>query len=172
MKIFMIRNKDTPSLIPSHSGQLYYFVRFAPRLVGLSANNRIFEQLKNSGNFPLIKNLTTSNKITDYYDGLPLIEQIESIHETEFERYKKIVSKVFIFAEFVKMENPATNGINRTTENPPLRTMKTELLQGLSVFIVYMNGLKKGVLAPERDLKRTGAELSNYLKKQYHLQNE
>ncbi len=48
---------NTPSLLPHSTGQLYYLARLGPRLSPLSTNNRTFEQLKNSGNFRLIRSL-------------------------------------------------------------------------------------------------------------------
>src|SRR5687767_8589453 len=58
---------NTPMLIEIHSGSLYYLARLGPRLSPLSTNNRTFEQLKNSGNFRLIRKISTSNKIMTYY---------------------------------------------------------------------------------------------------------
>jgi hypothetical protein len=159
---------DTPSLISNNTGKLYYLARLAPRLNPLSTNNRTFEQLKNSGNFRLIRNLSTSNKIMTYYEKFPLIRLLESINETEFTEYKKIAAKIFNPAVFLKMEG--NNGeINRTTENPPLRTTDNELLQELSVFSVYMHGTKKGILGADEELKIEGAGLIEYLQKEYHL---
>src|SRR5437870_3715911 len=59
---------NTPSLLANNTGSLYYLARLAPRLNPLSTNNRTFEQLKNSGNFRLITDLSTSNKIMSYYE--------------------------------------------------------------------------------------------------------
>ena len=68
---------NTPLQIANNTGQLYFLARFAPRLKPLSTNNRTFEQLKNSGNFRLIRQLSTSNKIMDYYEKFPLIHLLE-----------------------------------------------------------------------------------------------
>ena len=54
--------------------------------------------------------------------------------------------------------------------NPPLRTTNNELLQELSVFAVYMRGTKKGILGVAGELKIAGAELIEYLQKEYHLE--
>ncbi|HEU5167693.1 MAG TPA: hypothetical protein VFU29_19240 [Chitinophagaceae bacterium] len=160
---------DTPSLIGGNTGKLYYLARIAPRLNPLSTNNRTFEQLKNSGSFRLIRNINTSNKIMAYYEKFPLIRLLESVNETEFNEYKKIAAKIFDPAVFLKMEG-YNSEINRTTENPPLRTTDIELLQELSVFSVYMHGTKKGILGVDEELKIAGAELMEYLQKEYHLE--
>ena len=159
---------NTPSLIAGKTGQLYYFARLAPRLKPLSINNRTLEQLKNSGNFRLIRNLAASNKIMNYYEKLSLIHLLESINETEFTEYKKVAAKIFDPNVFLKMEDD--NGdIKRIMDNPPLRNVDNELLQELSVFSVYMHGTKKTVIKTDDDLKIEGAGLIEYLQKEYHL---
>jgi hypothetical protein len=159
---------NAPLLIGDNTGKLYYLARLGPRLNPLSTNSRTFEQLKNSGNFRLIRNINTSNKIMAYYEKFPLIRLLESVNETEFNEYKKIAAKIFDPAVFLKMEGD--NGeIKRTNENPSLRTTDNELLQELSVFSVYMHGTKKGILGADEELKIAGSELIEYLQKEYHL---
>jgi hypothetical protein len=160
---------NTPSTIKDNTGNLYYLARLAPRLSPLSNNNRTFEQLKNSGNFRLIRDINTSNKIMAYYEKFPLIRLLETINETEFNEYKKIAARIFNPAVFIKMEGD--NGeINRTAENPLLRTTDNELLQELCVFAVYLHGTKKGVLGVDEELKAAGVELIEFLQKEYHLE--
>jgi hypothetical protein len=104
-----------------------------------------------------------------YYEKFQLIRLLESVNETEFNEYKKIAAKIFDPAVFLKMEGK-DGGIIRTTEDPPLRTEDNELLQELSVFSVYMHGTKKGILEVAGQLKIAGAELIEYLQKEYHLE--
>ncbi|MBC7587075.1 MAG: hypothetical protein H7178_01855 [Chitinophagaceae bacterium] len=165
----MITILNTPSQIAANTGDLYFLARLAPRLNPLSTNNRTFEQLKNSGNFRLIKNLSTSNKIMTYYEKFPLIRLLESVNETEFTEYKKVASKLFNPAILLKMEG-LNNEIKKISDNPLLRSTDNELLQELSVFSVYMHGTKKGVLGADEELKIAGAELIEYLQKEYHLE--
>lgn len=160
---------NTPLLIANNTGQLYYLARLAPRLNPLSTNNRTFEQLKNSGNFRLIRNLSTSNKIMTYYEKFPLIRLLERVNETEFNEYRKLATKIFDPAVFLKMEGK-NDEIKRITENPSLRTTDNGLLQELSVFSVYLHGTKKGILGADEALKIAGVELIEYLQKEYHLE--
>ncbi|MEP7165447.1 MAG: hypothetical protein ABI741_12180 [Ferruginibacter sp.] len=165
----MISILNAPSLVAGNSGHLYFLARLSPRLNPLSTNNRTFEQLKNSGNFRLIRNINISNKIMAYYERLPIIRLLETINESEFSEYKKIASKIFDPAVFLKMEGK--NGeIIRTGENPALRSTDNELLLELSVFSVYLHGTKKGILSNDGALKNAGAELIEYLQKEYHLE--
>lgn len=104
-----------------------------------------------------------------YYEKFPLIHLLESINETEFTEYKKVVSKILDPTVFIKMEG-TNDEIKRISDNPSLRTMDNELLQELSVFSVYMHGTKKGMLGADEELKIAGAELIEYLQKEYHLE--
>ena len=104
-----------------------------------------------------------------YYEKFPLVHLLESINETEFTEYKKVAAKIFDPAVLVRMEGN-TDEIKRIFENPPLRTTDIELLQELSVFSVYMHGTKKGITAAAEELKVAGAELLEYLQKEYHLE--
>ena len=159
---------NSPLQIADNTGNLYYLARLAPRLKPLSTNNRTFEQLKNSGNFRLIRNIEISNKIMTYYEKFPLIRLLESVNETEFTEYKKVAAKVFDPAVFLSSEGK-NDEIKRLSYNPALRTMDKELLQELSIFAVYMHGTKKGILGNDETLKTAGVELMEYLQKEYHL---
>jgi len=141
----------------------------SPRLNPLANNDRTYEQLKNSGNFRLIRNLNTSNKIMTYYEKFPLIRLLESINESEFTEFKEAASKIFNPITFLKMESK-NNEIIRISDNPPLYSTDEESFQELSVFAVYMHGTKKGVLTADEELKAGGAELIEYLQKEYRLE--
>ena len=167
----MITILDTPSMIVNNTGTLYYLARLAPRLQPLPINDKTFQQLKNSGNFRLIKSIIASNKIMDYYNQVPLVRLLESINETEFTQYKIVAAKIFNPEIFVGTEGNG-NQIVRVSGNPPLRTTDNELLQELAVFAVYMHGTKKGILDTDEKMKRTGSELIDFLLKEYHLNNE
>jgi hypothetical protein len=167
----MITILDNTSLISNNTGELYYLARLSPRLQPLPINDKTFEQLKNSGNFRLIKNIGTSNKIMDYYKKIPLVRLLESINETEFTQYKSVAAKIFNPEIFVSTEGDG-NEIKRVGGNPPLRTTDYELLQELSVFAVYMHGTKKGILGSDEEIKKSGAGLIEYLQKEYHLKSE
>jgi hypothetical protein len=155
--------------IENQTGHLYYLARLAPRLQPLSTNNRTFEQLKNSGNFRLIRKLEASNKIMGYYENFPLIRMLEGMNEIEFTEYKRLAAKIFDPLVFIQMEGEGDE-IRRTTENPPVRTMDREIFKELSVFGVYMRGTAKGIRRADEELKREGAELISYLQQEYKLQ--
>jgi len=162
---------DEPALLPDKTGELYYLARLAPRLRTVSVISRTFEQLKNAGNFRLIRNIEVSNKIMGYYEKVPVIRQIEGLHNNEFDEYKKIAAKVFEPAILRKMETDI-GGVDRISDNPPLRTHDPEILKDLAVFSIYMKGSRGGLLREEKELSSLGADLIGFLRKEYQLENE
>ena len=164
--LIIILNGSSP--VANQTGQLYYLARLGPRLDPLATNSRTFDQLKNSGNFRLVRNINTSNKIMAYYEKFPLVRLLESMNETEFNEYKKMAAKIFDPVIFINMEGK-DGVVQRTDENPVLRTSDRELFKELSVFSVYMRGTKIGLLRTDEELMKTGYELIEFLKKEYHL---
>lgn len=106
-----------------------------------------------------------------YYEKLPLIRQIESIYNDEFNEYKKLAAKVFDPVILKQMKSDK-QGVNRINANPPLRTTDNEVLKELSVFSIFMNGSRKGILDAENDLKSLGTEMVIFLKQEYHIEKE
>jgi hypothetical protein len=164
----MIHLLNNPASIHGNEGLLYYFARVSPRLRTLTVNNRTFEQLKNSGNFRLIRNIETSNRIMAYYENIPMIRLIEELYFGEFEQYKIIASRVFDPAIFTSMEKKSGD-IARTNQNPALQSYDPGLLKQLSLFAVYMNGSGRGLAEQVTTLKHKGEVMLDYLKKEYRL---
>ncbi|MBS1620006.1 MAG: hypothetical protein JST10_04830 [Bacteroidetes bacterium] len=164
----MIRLLNDPSKIHGNEGSLYYWARLSPRLGPLPVNTRTFEQLKSSGNFRLIRNIETSNKIMSYYEEIPSIRLVEQIFLGEFNQYKIFASRIFDPAVFISMEKQ--NGdIIRSDANPPLQSYDPALLKQLSVFAVYMNGSARGIMTFAKQLAEKGKTIIEYLQKEYHL---
>src|SRR5436189_4482450 len=114
----MINILNHPESIRGNEGLLYYFARVSPRLQTLTVNNRTFEQLKNSGNFRLIRKIETSNRIMAYYENIQLIRLIEELIFGEFDQYKSIASRIFDLSIFISMEMK-DGDIARTDLNQP-----------------------------------------------------
>src|SRR6187399_1500350 len=141
----MINILNHPESIRGNEGLLYYFARVSPRLQTLTVNNRTFEQLKNSGNFRLIRKIETSNLIMAYYETIQQIRLVEGLFFGEFDHYKVLASQIFDPAVFTSME--MENGeIDRTDQNPALQTYDPSLIKQLSLFAVYMNGSGRGII--------------------------
>ncbi len=164
----MITMLNDPGRIRGQEGLLYYFARISPRLRTLTVNDRTFQQLKNSGNFRLIRKIETSNRIMAYYEHIPMIRLIEDLYFGEFDHYKTIASRIFDPVIFTGMEMKSGE-IARTDQNPPLQSYDLSLIKQLSIFAVYMNGSGRGIIQQVIELKRKGEVMMNYLQKEYHL---
>jgi hypothetical protein len=164
----MISLLNNPTQIKGNEGLLYYLARVSPRQQPVPVNTRTFEQLKNSGNFRLIRDIETSNRIMIYYEIISLLRMVEGLYQKEFESYKMIASRIIDPAVFTSMESK--NGeIIRTTENPPLQSYNVSDIKQLAIFSVYMNGSARGIVQRSKIFRNEGKELMAYLKEKYHL---
>lgn len=165
--LFILTND--PALARQNGDQLYYVARMGPRSGPLVNNSRTIDQLKNSGNFRLIRKTEVSNRIMNYYTKFPWLRLLEDNYTREFDQYKVIAAQVLDPAVFHRQE--AEDGkISRGNDNPPLASYDPALLRQLDFFITQMNGSRRGKLPLMMDLKKTAEDLITYLQKEYHLQ--
>jgi len=150
----LINFLNSPELIKTNGDQVYYIGRVGPRSQTFTSADKTFEQLKNAGGFRLIRNNDAANNIMSYYGILPFIRQLEDIYNNEFTEYKRVAAKLFEPAVFRKTEG-SSGRINRTTDNPQLRTADPELLKELGIYAIYLNGTRRGILPLLTNLKKT-----------------
>ncbi|HEX6846405.1 MAG TPA: hypothetical protein VF144_05480, partial [Chitinophagaceae bacterium] len=79
-----------------------------------------------------------------------------------------VAAKIFDPAIFRSTE-AVSGGIIRTTDNPQLRSSDPELLKELSVYSIYLNGTRRGILPLLINLKKNGQELIGVLQKEYPI---
>jgi hypothetical protein len=66
--------QNNSTMAKQNGDQLYYVARMGPRYIPFANNSRIFDQLKFSGGFRLIRYPEASNKIMDYYNQFPFCD--------------------------------------------------------------------------------------------------
>jgi hypothetical protein len=159
---------DTPQLAKKNGDIIYYAARMGPRSAPFVNNNRTYEQLKNSGNFRLIHNTKTSNRIMDYYALFPWLRLLEENYNKEFDGYKSIAVKILDPGILRRQENK-DGTITRSTDNPLLRSYDAGLLKELEFYAVQMNGSRRSMIPMLIVLRKNAEELIEYLQKQYHL---
>ena len=159
---------NNPASLRGNEGIFYYLGRVSPRLNTVRINSRTYEQLKNSGNFRLIRDMRSSDLIIAYYENLPLLRQLEELYQKEFDQYKLLASGIFDPAVFIRMET-GDGDISRTEENPALQNYDPSVIKQFNVFAVYMNGSARGILQQSEELLTKGEDLLGYLKQEYHL---
>jgi hypothetical protein len=142
--------------------------RIGPRTIPFANNSRTFDQLKNSGSFRLIRKPEASNNIMGYYNQFSLIRLMEDNYNHEFDNFKHIAAKILDPAILRRQE--ADNGnIERSIDNPSLRTYDIEMLKEMAFHTLHMNGTRRSRLLLFEKLKKSAEELNEYLKKEYHL---
>jgi len=160
---------NTPLLAKQHGDQLYYAARIGPRSIPFANNSRTFDQLKNSGGFRLIRKNKASNNIMGYYSQFSWIRLLEDNYDHEFDNYKKIAAKILDPAILRRQETD--NGtIERSNDNPSLRTYDIEMLKEMAFHTLQMNGSRRSKLLLFENLKKSADDLNANLKKEYHLE--
>ncbi len=173
---FGIKSLDTlidllnaPQFAKQHGDELYYVARIGPRSIPFANNSRTFDQLKNSGGFRLIRKTAASNNIMGYYNQFSWIRLLEDNYNHEFDNFKQIAAKILDPAILRRQEADQGN-IERSTDNPSLRTYDIDMLKEMAFHVVHMNGSRRSKLLLFEKLKKSAEELNEYLKKEYHLE--
>jgi hypothetical protein len=159
---------NNPPLAKQHGDELYYVARVAPRSIPFANNSRTFDQLKNSGGFRLIRKTEASNNIMDYYSQFSWIRLMEDNYNHEFDNFKKIAAKI-LDPVILRRQETEKGTIQRSDDNPLLRTYDIEMLKEMAFHSVHMNGSRRSKLLLFEKLKKSAEELINYLQKAYHL---
>lgn len=102
-----------------HGNEIYYYTRLLPRTFRFYTNDRTILQLKNAGNWRLIRNQKVSEELATY-DNLVrnITVYIEQREESLVLILYQSIDKLFDSRVFEKMVNGL--GFNRPTDNPQL----------------------------------------------------
>jgi hypothetical protein len=160
---------NAPQFAKQHGDQLYFVARTGPRTIPFANNSRTFDQLKNSGGFRLIRKMEASNKIMVYYRQFSWIRLIEDNYNHEFDNFKNIAAKILDPAILRRQESDNGN-IERSNDNPSLRTYDTEMLKEMAFHTLQMNGSRRSKLLLFEKLKKSAGDLKADLKKEYQLE--
>jgi hypothetical protein len=170
-----IRSMDTlidllnnPALAREQGDQLYYSARTGPRTTPFANNSRTFDQLKNSGAFRLIRKTEASNNIMGYNSQFLWVRLLEDNYTHEFNNFRGIAAKILDPAILRRQEND-DGSINRSNDNPALRTYDPGLLKEMAFHTLQMNGSRRSRLQLFETLRKSAEELNGYLKTVYHL---
>jgi tRNA U55 pseudouridine synthase TruB len=152
------------------SNDLYFYARHITRAVNFQYHDRTIQQLKNSGNLRLIRNMSVADSITVYDNERMkncLIQQQSESEMRQFVSYN-LIGKIFESNTWNDMTD-STGKISKPDNNPSLLTKEPALLNEFSFKMVTLKGT---FLATNRDITRTinyAQKLVEQLKKEYHL---
>ena len=146
---------------------IYFFARRISPPTNMFPNDRTIQQLKSSGNLRLIRSKNISNEIMAY-DQMVRQALFELDDEVVIRaEYRQQASKVFKTTVFHEML--ATDTIAKPTGSPTLFTTNPELLNELIGKIQYFKKVHQAQLITSRKLLKKAKELSDFIKKEYHL---
>ena len=165
----LINLLNNPQLAKQHGDELYYVARIGPRSIPFANNSRTFDQLKNSGGFRLIRKTEASNNIMGYYNQFSWIRLLEDNYNHEFDNFKIIAAKI-LDPDILRRQETDKGNIERSSDNPSLRTYDIEMLKEMAFHTVHMNGSRRSKVLLFEKLKKSAEELNNFLKKEYHLE--
>ncbi|RIW18278.1 hypothetical protein D0X99_00845 [Algoriphagus lacus] len=162
--MLLLRNQT----IKGHENELYFFGRSLVRSVWFQNNDRTFAQLKNSGSLRLIRNEQATDSIMAYQK---LIERLITNHEDDrTERYNAFPVLSQIFNPFVFDQMVTATGIQRPTDNPPLRSYDPALQQDLAFCIHQLKGSTFIIEDRLAQLNDKAIRLIDLLNKEYDLE--
>lgn len=162
--MLLLRNQT----IKGHENELYFFGRSLVRSVWFQNNDRTFAQLKNSGALRLIRNEQAIDSIMAYQK---LVEKLYTNHEDDrTERYNAFPVLSQIFNPFVFDQMVTASGIQRPTDNPPLRSYDPALQQDLAFCIHQLKGSTFLIEVRLAQLNDKAIRLIKLLNKEYNLE--
>ena len=154
--------------IDKSGNDIYFFSRSISPPTNIFPNDRTIQQLKSSGSLRLIRNKNISNNIMAY-DQMIRQALFEMDDEVEIRsEYRQMASKIFNTRVFHEMT--PTDTISKPTSNPKLFTTNEDLINELIGRIQYFKKVHQAQLATSKKLLVKAKQLSDLIKKGYHLQ--
>ena len=153
--------------IKGHENELYFFGRTLIRTLWFRSNDRTISQLKNSGSLRLIRNEQAADSMISYQQLVETIMMNQEDDRIERRAADPLLSRMFNVFVFDKMIT--IDGINRPSNDPPLRSYDQNIQQDLAF---YVHQLKGSNFIIESRLELLNAKAKNiiiFLEKEYHL---
>jgi hypothetical protein len=163
--------------VKEFGADMYYFGRQAAKpAVRFLINDRTLQQMKNSGDFRLIRNDEASSAIIEYYRNLNVIENLRTLDNNLQNEYRRIAIDIFdpiVLETYVNLENMEnledSSSSERPVGNPALLTYDTKQLTRLAGMVAYTRGTRHAYVSFEKTMRKKALKLIELLKKEYHL---
>jgi len=140
--------------------------------VGFS--DRTITQLVSSGNMRLINKKTVSDRITEYYSRVKVVDAQRSYYVEYFHKCLAIFPDLYTFDSYHTKLDASGNAISPDFVFGKLRIVTTnpEALDRFKSTIEITKGIAGSYRAQIGDLKKLGDSLINFLDKEYDLTNK
>lgn len=156
----------------NHMNDFYFYARHITRPAGYQYHDRTIQQLKNSGNFRLIRNKKAADSITVYDNERIKSLLIQFDGEIEIRRYISFNVNGKIFSAFAWNDMTDSAGtIIRPVNNPSLVTSDPTLLKEFTFKVVTLKGT---LMLTNKEIARcmsSARNLVELLKKEYHIKS-
>jgi len=151
-----------------HGNEIYYYVRWIPRTYRFYTNDRTLSQLKNAGNWRLIKNKNVSERLSTY-DNLvhSLTLYIEQREESLVLILYQSINKMFNNRVFESMLNGL--GFNRPQNNPQLLTYDKAVINEFCNQVHFRKNSNFYFITVAEKLLQEARLTLDIIKKEYHL---
>jgi hypothetical protein len=154
--------------IKGHENDLYYLGRSFVRGVRFQSNDRTITQLKNSGSLRLIRNERAADSMISYQKLVEYIYYNQEDDRIERREADPLLSHIFYPAVFDKMVT--IDGINRPTDNPPLRSYDKNLHFDLAYYVHQLKGSNLMIEVRLKLLNEKANNMIGFLKNEYHIE--
>ncbi len=153
--------------IKGYENDLYYLGRVLVRTVRFQSNDRTITQLKNSGSLRLIRNERAADSMMAYQKLVEYIMSNQDDERIERRNVDPILSRMFNAFVFDKMVT--IDGVNKPTDNPPLRSYEPAIQQDLAFYIHQIKGSAFLIESRLKLLYEKAVNALVFLKKEYNL---
>ena len=164
--LFYILNYTDPK---QHGNEIYYYTRWIPRTYRFYTNDRTLSQLKNAGNWRLIRNKNVSERLSTY-DNLvrTLTVYIEQREESLILILYQSINKIFENRVFESMVNGLS--FTRPQNNPQLLSYDKIVLNEFCNQIHFRKNSNFYFIAVAEKLLSEARLTLDLIKKEYHLE--
>jgi hypothetical protein len=154
--------------IKGNENDLYYLGRSFVRGVRFQSNDRTITQLKNSGSLRLIRNEQAADSMISYQKLVEYINYNQDDDRIERRVADPLLSHIFNPFVFDKMVT--SDGINRPTDNPPLRSYDKNLHFDLAYYVHQLKGSNFMIIGRLGMLNEKAKTMIAFLQKEYQLE--
>ena len=161
-----------------NTNEIYYLARTTTANFGYFYSiQKTFEQMKFSGSLKRIFPRSLLDSISDYYAGIPWLEnhsvlirmKVDAIHLGNSELFNALVFEKMMQIKFGDFQHSFTS-INRPDGNPPLLTNDFNKINNVALNYHYFYSSMKFYNSTASKTSQKGMRLINLVKREYHIE--
>lgn len=152
----------------NHTGLIYYYARWIPRITYFYSTDQTMQQLKNAGGMRLITRQPAAEAIMAYDAQLKLVQtQNYSLEQEVVSRFLNLMTPIFNGNVLDQMYGDSL--FIKPNDNPALLTNEKRLIDELASQLHFVKSINNRNSYFENLLKQRAVNTIKILKKEYHL---